>query len=780
MKTIPKGFEAFLKYPQFVFYRIYPSSLRLGKTDKVPIDVKTGKKLKWSDPKNWIGLDVAVAIFISNPTIADGIGFVFTEHDPFWFLDIDNCLSEGQWTSLALDLCRLFQGAAIEVSNSGKGLHIIGQGKIAPHICKNDLGLEFYNEKRFVALTGNNLIGSVDGDYTEQVNWLINTYFKAPVIDTKSEWTMQACSNVIQDDDALINKALQVKSPQAIFGDKASFFDLWTGNVEKFTVAFPDKFRDRAYDESSVDAALAQHLAFWTGNDCERMLRLMWKSKLVRDKWNRDDYLRITILTACGRQKEWYSEPVKTLIITDPTVDNSVYRAQIKSRIGSNFATLEEQVEIFKDCVYIADDHKILVPGGDLLRPEQFNALYGGRVFILDSTNTKTTKNAWEVFTQSQGKEFKKTQGSCFRPDKAPGEIINDNGRLLANIWWPIKTPRMKGDPTPFVHHIQRLVPDKRDQLILICYLAALLQYKGVKFQWCPVIQGMQGNGKTLFSLCIAFAIGSQHSFLTTAKDIVSPFNGFLYKKLFIGIEDILIPEMTHAEVMEKMKPMITSNRLSIRDLYQPSIERDLCCNFILNTNHKDALRLTRDDRRFASFYTAQQMPGDLQKHGLTGEYFSNLYSWLKLKNGFAIVSEFLHAYEIDPLFNPANLNPAPVTSSSEEAIHYGLGGIEQEIIEAIDQERIGFRGGWISSKALNELLKELHANRRIPLNKRRDILLQLGYDWHPALQDGRVNNEVLPDGGKPRLFIKTDHELCQLDSPQEVALQYSKAQNKS
>lgn len=41
-----------------------------------------------------------------------------------------------------------------------------------------------------------------------------------------------------------------------------------------------------------------------------------------------------------------------------------------------------------------------------------------------------------------------------------------------------------------------------------------------------------------------------------------------------------------------------------------------------------------------------------------------------------------------------------------------------------------------------------------VPRNKRRELLRSLGYDWHPALEgtNGRVNNVVMPDNGKPRL----------------------------
>ena len=52
-----------------------------------------------------------------------------------------------------------------------------------------------------------------------------------------------------------------------------------------------------------------------------------------------------------------------------------------------------------------------------------------------------------------------------------------------------------------------------------------------------------------------------------------------------------------------------------------------------------------------------------------------------------------------------------------------------------------------------------------------------LGYNYHPALHDGRVNNTVLPDAGKPRLYVKDGHLSLNVTKPAEVARLYTEAQ---
>jgi hypothetical protein len=162
----------------------------------------------------------------------------------------------------------------------------------------------------------------------------------------------------------------------------------------------------------------------------------------------------------------------------------------------------------------------------------------------------------------------------------------------------------------------------------------------------------------------------------------------------------------------------------------------------------------------------------------MTGDYFPRLYAWAR-GGGFAIINEYLQTYAIPDEFNPAHGHIAPKTTSTEEAVAASLGGVEQEILEAVAQGVPGFAGGWISSMALQKLLEDRGRARSVPINKRREMLVRLGYDWHPGLlaNHGRVNNLVAPDGGKPVLFVKIGHEASRVVGPAEIAKSYSAAQ---
>ena len=123
-------------YSQFIVYKLVPSTSRPGKADKLPCDWRTGQVCSAHSTEYWTDAATAEATAAAwGPEW--GVGFVFTESDPWWFLDIDGCLTPEGWSPLAQGLCELLAGCAVEVSQSGKGLHIFGTGVMPPHGCRN-------------------------------------------------------------------------------------------------------------------------------------------------------------------------------------------------------------------------------------------------------------------------------------------------------------------------------------------------------------------------------------------------------------------------------------------------------------------------------------------------------------------------------------------------------------------------------------------------------------------------------------------------------------------
>lgn len=778
MQFLPAALAALAPYRQFTLYDTAPSATRPGRTDKFVVHPQGRYRVNAHDPANWLDAQTAIALA---GQLGLGVGFVFTDADPLWFIDIDDCrMPDGTWSPAAQTICSWFPGAAMEVSHSGNGLHIIGTGRPPePRRVKCGHVFDLYSSGRFVALTGTGATGDAGTDHTAALAWVVANYLQPrPGEENAGDGITDAPCPEWRgptDDAELLRRAMQSKSARSAFGGHAKFADLWHADADVLAKAYPPDQGGGGYDASKVDMALLQHLAFWTGKHGTRMEVLARQSKLARPKWDeRDDYLHNTITKVCAIQGQVLQDKPPEPVAGPQASQTPGQAPEPGAVAGTTFLSPSAQVDLFRGCVYISDMHQVLVPGGELLTPERFRVRFGGYTFAMDMANERTVRNAWEAFTESQALRCPKADGTCFRPDRPPAELMEMGGRIHANAWWPVKIPQVEGDVSLFLAHLAKLLPNPHDQQVLLSYMAACVQHKGIKFQWAPLLQGVEGNGKSFFNECLINAVGERYSHSPRADQISAKFNSWLRNKLVIAVEDVYVPD-TRMETIEILKPMITATRLPVELKGVDQVMADVCCNWLLNSNHKGALRKTRNDRRFSHLYCAQQDQPDLARDGLTGAYFRKLIGWYR-GGGVAHVNHFLATYPIPEAYNPATGQIAPLTSSTEEAIAESLGVLEQEVIEAIDTGVSGFRGGWVSSMALKTHLAGTRG-AKLSGNKRRDLLRSLGYDWHPGLTKGQAHNTVLPDGGKPQLFIRNDHPLRSLVHPSEIARAYTNAQ---
>ena len=768
----------------YILYKLVPRPD--GRTDKKPVDWRTlrvfEKDSGWlSDPTVWIDAQTASNLA---KACGPGYGVGWVVQPGYWFLDIDHAYDPTTgWSPLATELWHRFPDAYHEISQSGAGLHIVGRGETPPHRAqRDDLGLGLYTQKRFCALTGIGAFGSMDADYTASIAALAAELFppSGAAGAPPAEWTDEPRFDWSghTDDAELIRHALAATSAAAAFGGGVSFRDLWEGNEDALGRKWPDAGpQGRAYDASAADASLAQHLAYWTGSDCERMETLMRESALARPKWEREDYLRRTILRAAGQQTRVHQQtaPTAPTVTGDPTTLPAASGTAGPVRPSDGLVAASDYPAYFQGCVYIEDRYVAAAPDGALLTPQQFRASsrYGGARFMLDKS--KVTRSAWEAFTESGVWTPPCAASLCFRPELPSRALIRDNDRLLYNSYVPIETAATPGDVTPFLDLMRRHFPVERDRAILIAYLASLTQNPGTKFQWCPLIQGCEGNGKTVYIEIAIQAVGERYSHTPNATDLANKFNAWLERKIFIGVEEIAVRE--RLDLLDTMKVYIGNRRMEVQGKGADQIMGDNRANFLLLTNHKDAVPKTKNDRRYCPLFTAQQQEEDIRRDGMGGDYFPSFYAWLR-SGGFAHITHYLKNYAIPAELDPAGAcHRAPLTSSTAEAIEASLGPVEQAVQEAVESGETGFRGGWVSSYWLGLLLDARRLRGKAPLNKWTDIMRGMGYVPHPALPSGRTNNAVAPDGRKSKLWVRAGSiPALNLTTPNAAASAYTAA----
>ena len=715
-----------------------------GRVDKIPVDPIGKRPINAHDPLLWMSYADAKQIGDARGL---GVGFVVTEADPYLFFDIDNCLDEeGHPGPFAVEIKRLLDGAAVAVSQSGRGLHIICRGDVPRDraIQSKNPPIDLYTDKRFVALSGNPFVGDVNADCSAGVATICERWLQPRGGGlTAKDWTHEPMAGYTgpDDDTELVAMARRGDGAAAAFGGKATFSELYDGNGDTLGKYYPDDHSGRDYDASKADMALAEKLAFWTGNNCERIRNIMRGSALYREKWDaRPDYLERTILRAVGWNKKQYDKKPS---------------ANVEDTGGLKFLDCVAQQEYFKGCVYIKKKRGglILMPNSTLLGSDSFRVAMGGQTFALGTEHgAKSTTNAFKAFTENQGYRPPMADEMYFNPNDPFQHTVTKFGRTKVNTYYPEPGEAQEGDTHLFERHLKNLLPDENDRSILLQYMAACVQKIGVKFKWCVVLQGVQGNGKTLLSTILSKAIGERYCYVASPDDLngTNKFNAWMQRKLLVTVEEIHMQGAR--EVENHLKPFITNEKVTIQAKGEDQIVGDNFANFLIFSNYKDAVVKTANDRRYAVLCSAQQNVEDLARYKMTTQYFSRLFHWLEQGGGYAACTAMLLRYPV----KHDVLGRAPHTSSTKAAIHDSLGPVEQEIIEAVESEMVGFRGGLIVYSHARALVDQMRMRGRISHNRLHDILTDLGYQRHPALGDGRLRI----DGKRDRIYVHKQSDM--------------------
>lgn len=379
----------------------------------------------------------------------------------------------------------------------------------------------------------------------------------------------------------------------------------------------------------------------------------------------------------------------------------------------------------FKDCFFIERMGKILTRKGRFLDSTKFNGSdYGGKLFVI-TPDGKTTDEPWKAATRSTVWTIPKVDHTRFVPDQPRFAIIEDQlGRTGVNTYLPARIHSAAGDVTPWLRHIEFMLPLESDRQIFYSYLAHNLKYPGYKIPWAPLFQSAEGVGKGFIQEAIEGMLGEMYTYSPKAEELVksgSTFNAWMRGKLMIVVNEIKVDE--RRELIEILKPMITDRRVEIQSKGIDQEMEDNPANWLFFSNYKDAIPVGQNGRRYAIFYSPIQKAQDLIDRGMNDDYFNALFQWLR-NGGQSHINYWLLNY---PIERGAIAMRAPDTSSMDEARRISRSAIEVAIHNAVDDGVAGFRGGFVSVLAVLKRLREAGIRQPTQATICR-ILEQMGY----------------------------------------------------
>jgi putative DNA primase/helicase len=332
--TIP---ESLLEYDQWLCWR---TEKRDGKATKIPVNPKTGEFASTTDPETWASFDVAHEQVQRGDE--NGIGFVFTDDDPFVGVDLDDCrvpetATTLEWATDIIDELDSFT----EISPSGTGFHVLVEGSLPDGRNRKD-DVELYETARFFTVTGDHVDGTPTEIHTRpsELRVVYNEYV-APTeqtdTDSQSGTETDRSARSLEDDDLL------QKAKTAANGEK--FQQLWRGSTSGYE------------SHSEADMALCSLLAFWTGGDERQVDRLFRDSGLMREKWDEvhfadgSTYGEKTIERAVAGTSEFYEPPLEASNTSEQASEPTIDLQEVRSREVERTERLEELQQRLNDAL---------------------------------------------------------------------------------------------------------------------------------------------------------------------------------------------------------------------------------------------------------------------------------------------------------------------------------------------------------------------------------------------------------------------------------------------
>ena len=289
-----------------------------GRDTKIPYNALTGAKAKSNDRATWCSFTDAARAVESGKY--KGAGFMLSD-SPYVCVDLDDCLDGGEREAWARGIVQML-GGYVEVSQSGKGLHIFGRATVERGR-RNDR-IEIYPDKRFIAMTGDVWEGhGALSDIQSGINALMAEHF--PDDGSKAGTYSKMSKTPAKPPHG--GGEQQGAAPQSGAGEVSDAYpaaphveqviaNLRQGERAELFAALYDRGDTSHYGSGSeADMALMNMIVFATDGDAALMEEVFTRSALGRrEKWRRADYRKMTIGTA---RVGWRENRLAFLPLTD-------------------------------------------------------------------------------------------------------------------------------------------------------------------------------------------------------------------------------------------------------------------------------------------------------------------------------------------------------------------------------------------------------------------------------------------------------------------------------
>jgi hypothetical protein len=158
--------------------------------------------------------------------------------------------------------------------------------------------------------------------------------------------------------------------------------------------------------------------------------------------------------------------------------------------------------------------------------------------------------------------------------------------------------------------------------------------------------------------------------------------NDWAYGAQLVVMEEVRVVGHNRYGVMDKLKPCISDDDISLRAMYEAAQTVPNTTNYLMFTNHHDSLAVHDDDRRYFVLASPLQSAADIERIGGTA-YFDKLFAMVRDNPGG--LRAWFEKWEISADFKPDGR--APVTKYLSELVDSAASPLAAAVKIAIADE---------------------------------------------------------------------------------------------
>ncbi|MBE16529.1 MAG: putative primase [Prokaryotic dsDNA virus sp.] len=344
------------------------------------------------------------------------------------------------------------------------------------------------------------------------------------------------------------------------------------------------------------------------------------------------------------------------------------------------------------------------------------------------------------------------------------GLYFIDDGKKLFNIYQAPKLIEVSEDQVTdagniLTDHLVWLLNDNREYAnMLISFMAHMVQHPEHRIKWALVLVGRQGCGKSTIFGILGGLLGLSNVTKITRSGVEEKYTPWAGFKQLVCMEEMRISGKNRKFLMDKLKPYISDEVVSTRNMYSSEKIVKNVSNLILFSNHDDALPLEQGDRRYyvlKSLRTRKEIMGRLDEGMFAPIQRYNFESADFSIESASAMHEFLRTFKISEKFSYQG--HAPETDYRQEMIEDSMCGLQVAIKELISEGEAGVTDKVVSSTSLTAQLpfyiQQNGIEARVSNREVANTLRMLEFEKIFGGTRVRIN------GRKHTVWVKSDHK---------------------